>query len=107
MLKRVDSMVGKMGEGRQALERLDVELACKKINEIFKILPDHLMGIGTKMNMFDGKVQKIEKQSREMLIDFHQKSNICAIGKIGENLDIGETEDDFKTHEKVLINLVL
>jgi hypothetical protein len=96
MLGRVDTLIEKSQQAREALKTEDVVLACKKINELFKILPDHLISIGTSMNLFDPKVIKMENETKMFLIDMHQRSNICAMGETGENLDIGKTDKKFK-----------
>lgn len=101
MLKRVDSLITKTEEGRKALKEEDVEEACNIINSLFKVLPDHLVSIGTRMNLLDSKIIKMENETKMFLIDMHRRSNICASGdEIGENLDIGETDKQFKKMNK-------
>ncbi len=101
MLTRTDDLILKLEESSFALEREDVSLACKKMNHIFKILPDHLISIGTKMNMFNPQVIKMENQTRAFLIFIHQQTNICKRGETGEYLDITEVLKRFKSANKM------
>ena len=102
IMNRVDALIVAINEGRASLEKEDVVSACTKINEIFKILPDHLLSIGTRMNLFDSKVIKMENETKMFLIYIHQRSNICSNGETGENLDISETKQKFKSMKKML-----
>lgn len=102
MLDRVDGLISKVVEARVALKKEDVVLACDKIDELFKILPDHLMAVGTNMDLFDPKIVKMENESKMFLIDVHMRSNICSRGERGENLDIKETDKKLKKMKSAL-----
>lgn len=102
MLDRVDNLIAKASEARLALKKEDVALACDKIDEMFKILPDHLMAVGTNMDLFDSKIVKMENESKMFLIDMHMRSNICSRGERGENLDIKETDKKLKKMKSAL-----
>lgn len=104
MVTRVDTLITKITDSRDALDKEDVVTACAKINEIFKILPDHLVSIGTRMNLFDPKVIRMEQETKMFLIYIHQRSNICASGEnTGENLDLQETQKKLKSMSKMLV----
>lgn len=101
MLTRVDMLIEKSAKGREAVKKENMEEACKLIKEIFAILPDHLIAIGTRMDLFDQKVIEMENQSKMFLIDMHKRSNICNSSEnAGDNLDIDETDKQFKTMKK-------
>lgn len=100
MLTRVDTLISKIDESRAHLAKEEVAQACDKIDEIFKILPDHLIGIGTKMNLFDPAVIRMENESKIFLIWIHQRHNICNNGIRGEELDMGETSKELKSMKK-------
>lgn len=102
MLDRVDSLIAKTVDARAALKKEDVVLACDKIDEMFKLLPDHLMAVGTNMDLFDAKIVKMENESKMFLIDIHMRSNTCAQGERGENLDIKETDKKLKKMKSAL-----
>lgn len=102
MLDRVDGLISRVVDARAALKKEDVALACDKIDEMFKILPDHLMAVGTNMDLFDPKIIKIENESKMFLIDIHMRSNICSRGERGENLDIKETDKKLKKMKSAL-----
>ena len=102
MLDRADVLIAKVSEARLALDKEDVVTTCERINELFKLYPDHLVGIGTRMNIFDGSIVKIENEAKMSLIYFHQQSNVCARGETGEYLDIGETKKKLKSIRKEL-----
>lgn len=102
MLDRVDSLISKVVDARAALKREDLSLTCDKIDEMFRILPDHLMAVGTNMDLFDSKIVKMENESKMFLIDIHMRSNICKHGERGENLDIKETDKKLKKMKSAL-----
>lgn len=102
MLKRVDTLILKIDEARIHLDKEEASSACDKIDEIFKILPDHLVGIGTRMNLFDPSVIRMENESKMQLIWIHQRHNICNNGIRGENLDLTETNKKLKSMKKML-----
>jgi hypothetical protein len=102
MLSRTDTLLLKIEEGQNALEREDVSLACKKINQIFNILPNHLISIGSRMNMFHTQVIKMENQTKSFLIYIHQQSNTCKMGEPGEYLNITEVHKRFHSAYKML-----
>jgi predicted RNase H-like nuclease (RuvC/YqgF family) len=103
MLDRVDTLTTKLQEGENALDKEDVLAACKNIDEAFKIMPDHLVGIGTKMDLFNSKVIKMEKESKMHLIYLHTASNTCSREETGINLDIEETQKKLKSMRKALV----
>lgn len=102
MLDRADILIAKVEEAKVALEKEDVVTTCAKINELFKLYPDHLVGIGTRMNIFDGSIVKMENAAKMSLIYFHQQSNVCARGETGEYLEIKETKKRLKEIKKEL-----
>lgn len=102
MLLRTDSLMTKIDEARASLDKEEVASACDKIDEIFKLLPDHLVSIGTRMNLFDPAVIRMENESKMHLIWIHQRHNICNNGTRGENLDIGDTDKKLKSMKKQL-----
>ena len=103
MLERVDTLSTKIDETTDALGNEDVVLACEKLNEIFKILPDHLVAIATKMNLFDGKVIRMEQETKMHLIYIHQQKNICNVGETGEFLELKELANKLKSIKKALV----
>lgn len=102
MLSRADVLITKINEARISLDKEEVAAACDKIDEIFKLLPDHLVGIGTHMNLFDPAVIKMENESKMHLIYIHQRHNICNNGVRGEYLDMGETDKKLKSMKKAI-----
>lgn len=102
MLDRADVLIAKVEEAKLALDKEDVVTTCAKINELFKLYPDHLVGIGTRMNIFDGSIVKMENAAKMSLIYFHQQSNVCARGETGEYLEIKETKKRLKAIKKEL-----
>lgn len=102
MLDRADVLIAKVSEARLALEKEDVVTTCEKINELFRLYPDHLVGIGTRMNIFDGRIIKMENEAKMSLIYFHQQSNVCSRGETGEYLDIGDTKKKLKSIKRQL-----
>ena len=102
MLARADVLILKIDEARASLDKEEVVQACDQIDEIFKVLPDHLVGIGTHMNIFEHDVISMENESKMHLIWIHQRHNICNNGVRGENLDIGDTNKKLKSMKKAI-----
>ena len=102
MLKRVDTLVLKIDETRGLLEKEEVAGACDRIDEIFALLPKHIMGVGTNMNLFDPKVIDMTQESKLHLIWIHQRHNICNNGVRGEDLDLSDTSKKLKSMKKQL-----
>lgn len=104
MVTRLDSLITKISDGRDALEQEDVAKTCEIINEVFKLLPDHLVSIGTRMNLLNSKVIRMEQETKMFLIYIHQRSNICASSnEPGINLDLKETKKKLKNMSKMLV----
>ena len=102
MLERTDLLITKVIEARLALDKEDVAVACKKINELFELYPAHLTSIGTHMDLFDSKTVKIKNEALEQLIYMHQQSNVCAHGEGHEYLDMGAVDKKLKKIKKSL-----
>jgi hypothetical protein len=102
MLDRVDTLVTKINEVMSSLEREDPVMGCNTLSDIFKLVPDHLMGIGTRMNLFDPAVIKMEHESKLDLIEVHKLINICNNGVYGENVDLKGTVKFLKSMKKRL-----
>ncbi len=102
MLERTDALITKVKEAKIFLGNEDVAGTCEVINVIFKLYPDHLIAIGTKMNIFDGSIVRMENETKMSLIYFHQQSNVCSRGTGGEYLDIGATKKKLKSIGKQL-----
>lgn len=99
MLSRVNTLILKAEEGKTAVKTGNVEPICKVINEFFKILPDHLLAIGTRMNLLNGKVMKMENETKTLLIYTHQKHNIC--DNDPKQLDLEELDKKFSKMGKM------
>lgn len=102
MLNRAEFMISKISQARQALDKENVATACKMIEDLFKIYPDHLVAVGTKMNLFDGSVIKMESESKMHLIYLHQQKNVCESDQKGENLELKEVKRKLKSMGKQL-----
>lgn len=96
MLDRVEVLVTKVTETRDALDKEDAKTACLKINELFEIYPKHLTAIGTHMDLFNGKTVKIKNEALTQLIYMHQQSLICAKGVDHEYIDIDKIDKEMK-----------
>ncbi len=90
MLARVETLIEKSKEGRELLKKKDAPGACRVIGEIFRLLPEHLVAVGSRMDLLDAKVIRMEQETKMMLIYVHQRVNICAQDN-GDHLDLEET----------------
>lgn len=102
ILDRVDELILNLNEGQDFLKREEVDRACDSIDRIFALMPEHLMSIGTKMNILSGKVVKMEQETKLYLIYVHRQSNLCSFGERGENIDITRVGKQLKVIAKVL-----
>lgn len=87
MLKRVDSLSTQVLGMRADLKKSDAVAACEKLKSVFKVFPDHLTGMGSRMNGLDGKVNRSLNSNITYLITIHQQVNLCNDGTGCENID--------------------
>lgn len=87
MLSRIDVMLKTSKEAREALKIEKVDAACDKVEELFKLYPEHLTDIGQHMNLFKKKENKLKDTVFAQLIQVHQETNTCRSGKDFENVD--------------------
>lgn len=90
ILERVDEIILNLNEAQDFLKKEEVDKACDSIDKVFALMPEHLMSIGTKMNIFDGTVMKMEQETKLYLIYIHQQSNTCDFGERGENINMSK-----------------
>lgn len=102
ILERVDEIILNLNEAQDSLKEEDVVRACDSIDRVFELMPEHLMSIGTRMNIFDGKVIKMEHETKLYLIYIHKQKNTCNFGARGENIDISQVGKQLKAIAKVL-----
>lgn len=67
MLNRLDEMVSIAITAKEDMDRKDLSSGCLRIGEMATLLPKHLKAIGTKMNLFDAAIIKMEQESRQYL----------------------------------------
>lgn len=102
MLDRISNLIKIIDDTRSQLDRQDAENACLGINQLFTLIPDHLIAIGTRMNMLNSKILMMENETKLFLMYTHQRKNICSQGVGGEYLDLGETRQKLKSMKKML-----
>lgn len=101
MLTRADTLIQKSDEGRELAKKEKMDEVCVVLNDIFDILPDQLISIGTHMDIGDSKIIKLERETRMYLMQVHYNSNLCKNdGNKGESLQIKDTEKLFKSMKK-------
>jgi hypothetical protein len=96
MLDRVELLIEKVELTREELEKEDVVNACKTIKEMFQIFPDHLKGIGSRMDFEKRRTIKAKDLALNELIFMHKQSLICEQGKDAENVDPKELRKELK-----------
>ncbi len=96
MLTRVDTLIEKSDATRDLVKNEDPAGACKVIGEIFRIIPEHLVAVGTRMDMTDRRIIRIEQETRMMLVYVHQQVNTCAQDN-GDHLDLEESAKKFRS----------
>jgi hypothetical protein len=77
ILERVHTLLPLAKEGQEALKSKDYQLVCKNINELFRIMPDHLLSLGISLNQFDPKAMRMIQETQNSLIEVHRKKNLC------------------------------
>jgi hypothetical protein len=102
MVDRVELLISKVEEARDDLDKHDASAACKKIQEIFVIFPDHLKAIGTHLDLFKSKDIKAKDDALEELIYFHRESLVCKKGKDSEYVDSKDLDKKLKNVLKAL-----
>ena len=102
MLSRVDVLTEKINLTKQHLKKKKVAEACTEIDELFKLYPEHVKDIGSYMNLFKSKINKLKDESLGELITFHGLSNTCHRGSEAEYVDIKKFQ---KSLSKSLLKL--
>lgn len=87
MLERVSLMIKTSQEARESIKMENVGEACAKVEDLFKVFPDHLTDVGQHMNLAKKKINKFKDTVFAQLIQLHQESNTCRSGKDFENVD--------------------
>jgi hypothetical protein len=90
MLTRVETLIEKTDAARELVKTEDPVGAFKVIGEIFRIIPDHLLAVGTRMDMTDRRVIRMEQETKMILVYVHQQVNTCAQDN-GDHLDLLES----------------
>jgi hypothetical protein len=96
MLDRVELLIEKVELTREELEKEDVVNACKTIKEMFQIFPEHLKGIGSRMDFEKRRTIKAKDLALNELIFMHKQSLICDQGKDAENVDPKKLRKELK-----------
>lgn len=98
MLAKTELLIKTTEEAKALIVDEDTKLICAKVSELFKLLPDHLVSIGTKMDMGSKKVIKMEKETKKFLIYMHVNNNLCENDV--KNMDLGELNKTLKQMSK-------
>lgn len=95
MLDRADDIISKVESIRESLKTKKHEIpseakmdeACQTIEDLFKIFPAHLKGIGGNMNLFSRKTVWMKNAALDQLIYINKQALICREGKKHEYVD--------------------
>ena len=104
MLIRVELLLGKVTIARDQLKNQRVEEACKIVDDILAMYPEHLEDMGRRLNPYKKKVNKATNRSLEELIQLEVLSSTCAKGSEAEYVDPKIMNRDLKDLEKTLKN---
>lgn len=102
MIARVDLLSEKINLTKTHLKKKKVAEACAQIDEVFNLYPEHVKDIGSYMNLFKSKINKLKDESLAELITFHGLSNTCNRGSDAEYVDIKKFQ---KSLSKSLLKL--
>jgi hypothetical protein len=109
MLNRVSNMIITVADTRKDLQSLDVIGACEKMEQLFKVYPDHLMSMGTHLYAFDKNTVKATNQALVDLIFIHQQTMICKQGLNCEDVDprlvgrkLKSMQGNLENHKKLI-----
>lgn len=102
MLTRADLMMSTVEDAREALKIEDAVLACEKLDELFKLYPEHIKDVGIHMNLFDKKTVEAKNHSLTHLMYIHQQTLICNQGDACEYLDLDKVDKQLKAIGKSL-----
>ncbi len=76
--------------------------ACESVDELFRGMPDHLTGILSSMDLFDGKVKKMHNEALVLLRDTHALNNRCNEGEDQQYVDAKKGRKQMKETAKKL-----
>lgn len=100
MLQRTHAMRVASDEGQELFRNIQLEEACKQVDIIFRVMPNHLSSIMSRMNIFDRKIQKLKAESLELLKEVHRLSNKCEMGEIEVSIDPDKARKFLKDFSK-------
>lgn len=102
MLQRVATLLHKIDDTRNDLDREDVVNACSKIKEMFVIYPDHVKAIGSHMSLFEGRTVDAKNEALTQLIFMHKQTLLCDQGTDCEYVDPKQLSKELKKIGKSL-----
>ncbi len=76
--------------------------ACASVDELFRGMPAHLTGILSSMDLFDGKVKKMQSEALVLLRDTHALDNRCKNGEDHQYVDAKKARKQMKDAAKKL-----
>ena len=76
--------------------------ACASVDELFRGMPAHLTGILSSMDLFDGKVKRMQNEALVLLRDTHALDNRCKNGEDHQYVDAKKARKQMKEAAKKL-----
>lgn len=102
MVGRTEALLEKIGNARGFLKEEKTSEACNEIQELLKLYPDHLKGIGQHMNNYKTKVIIARDEALQQLIFIHRQSVVCGQGENAEHVDPKDLDKKLKKISKKL-----
>lgn len=102
MVDRAELLIEKVRAAREDLDQEDVVSACVKIQEIFKLYPEHLSGIGTHLDLERSRTIKAKDTALDQLKEMDKKAALCKRGKDSEFVDAKKMRKELKVSLKLL-----
>ncbi len=96
MITRAETLVEKSNAAREFVKNEDPGNACKVIGELFRIIPEHLVAVGTRMDFSDRRVVRMEQETKMILVYVHQQVNTCAQDN-GDHLNLEEASKKLRS----------
>lgn len=102
MIERTDKLIEKVAKAREHAKKEETKEACAEIRSMLEIYPEHLKGIGMKMNNYKTKVIIARDEALQQLIFVHRQSVLCNQGENSEHVDPQDLAKKLKKISKSL-----
>ncbi len=102
MLTRLETILKSLDSAKVHASKEEAKEACNDLQELLKILPEHLKAVGSHMNNNKTKVMIARDEVLNQMIFVHRQTTVCDRGENAEHVDSKDLEKKLKKIAKAL-----